>query len=200
MSDARGIERRRGVQEFGEEKNWKFQWKEFVSDFVEKRRGEFGRTHLNVGARKGNGSEKKHERGSENIKIVLFCFSAASRVLVALVALVARWTVEPFDSSGELALSLADAQGIDWTVKATAGVFVRWDALYFLDIAKHGGYSYEQQHAFFPLLPILMRSIVRFLLQPMGLLNWISNDSAYLLSGIIISHSAFILATTQLYR
>jgi hypothetical protein len=34
---------------------------------------------------------------------------------------------------------------------------VRWDAVYFLGIAERGGYAYEQEFAFFPGLPLLMR-------------------------------------------
>ena len=36
-------------------------------------------------------------------------------------------------------------------------MYLRWDALYFHDIAWKGGYAYEQIHAFFPLLPALVR-------------------------------------------
>ncbi|TPX71165.1 hypothetical protein SpCBS45565_g01353 [Spizellomyces sp. 'palustris'] len=36
--------------------------------------------------------------------------------------------------------------------------FVRWDAVYFLKIAE-AGYTYEQEFAFFPGLPLLMRAL-----------------------------------------
>jgi phosphatidylinositol glycan class V len=39
-----------------------------------------------------------------------------------------------------------------------ASIYLRWDAFYFLHIAEEG-YLFEQEHAFFPLLPLLMRLI-----------------------------------------
>ena len=41
-------------------------------------------------------------------------------------------------------------------IEGLLGMFVRWDAIYFLSLSEHG-YVYEQQHAFFPLLPLLTR-------------------------------------------
>lgn len=53
-----------------------------------------------------------------------------------------------YDSSAEIQL--------DSPIKHILNVFLRWDALYFLHIAEKG-YVYEQETAFFPVMPLLSR-------------------------------------------
>ncbi|ORX89815.1 mannosyltransferase [Basidiobolus meristosporus CBS 931.73] len=66
--------------------------------------------------------------------------------------------------------------------------FVRWDAFYFVHIAEEG-YIYEQEYAFFPMLPFLMKGI-----------SATDHKSILVLSGIIISNVSFALATATLYH
>ncbi|KAI8900752.1 GPI mannosyltransferase 2 [Globomyces pollinis-pini] len=72
---------------------------------------------------------------------------------------------------------------------------VRWDAVYFLDIAK-SGYRLENQHAFFPALPLLMR-FVRLLFDPN---HTMCHEAANTVAGLMISNVAFVLAATALFR
>ena len=75
--------------------------------------------------------------------------------------------------------------------------FVRWDAVYFLSIADRG-YIYENEHAFFPGLPILL-NFVNELFSPF-LSFFPSRIVRLTLSGIFISNFFFILAAAELYQ
>lgn len=63
----------------------------------------------------------------------------------------------------------------------------RWDTVYFLKIAREG-YQYEQQAAFMPGLPVLMRTAGRF------------SDHNALLSGMVWSAIAGVGAALCLYK
>ncbi|KAH9386533.1 GPI mannosyltransferase 2 [Nematocida major] len=63
---------------------------------------------------------------------------------------------------------------------------VRWDALYFYRIAKHG-YTEENMTAFFPLYPMLIRALA-----------WLG--LSYTLSGALISNGSFLASALVLHR
>ena len=74
---------------------------------------------------------------------------------------------------------------------------VRWDAVYFVSMSLEG-YVFEQQHAFFPLLPWLTRLLAHTLLIPLGLVA--SPVSVHVVAGVIVTNVAFVLAAVVLYR
>lgn len=76
-------------------------------------------------------------------------------------------------------------------------MYVRWDAFYFVSQAKDG-YRFEQQHAFFPLLPSLIHLMANTLLMPLGLVA--SPVSVHVVAGVLITNVAFVLAAVVLYR
>ena len=62
-----------------------------------------------------------------------------NRAILTVVGIMSYYTGTPYDSS----------HTID---KSDVNLFVVWDALYFKHIAQHG-YTFEQEYAFFPVLP-----------------------------------------------
>lgn len=79
-----------------------------------------------------------------------------TRLVLTLIAIVSNWIAGDFDSSAEIILPpTKDAPITTELLKMIIKPLVRWDAMYFLDIAKNG-YQFEQQLAFFPLYPALM--------------------------------------------
>ncbi|KAK9888819.1 hypothetical protein WA026_001042 [Henosepilachna vigintioctopunctata] len=73
--------------------------------------------------------------------------------------------------------------------------FLRWDAHYFMHIAKYG-YTYENTLAFFPLYPVLGTLFAKiFCIQ-----NVISTDSALLLTFIILNIVFFIFSALTLFE
>lgn len=89
----------------------------------------------------------------------IYKFSLLSRLFTVGLCLVTGYltldydvssTLE-FDVSSTLEFNISTAEAIAPALKA----FVRWDAVYFVDIAENG-YSREQQFAFFPGYPLLV--------------------------------------------
>lgn len=65
---------------------------------------------------------------------------------------------QPFDSSSDLLQPPQPTSALDRWLKSLFGVFLRWDAVYFHQVAVRG-YWYEQEYAFFPLLPFLIEQL-----------------------------------------
>lgn len=72
--------------------------------------------------------------------------------------------------------------------------FARWDAVYFLRIAD-SGYQYEQQHAFFPLFPALLRLGAK-VFERIGL----SIPTGCMLTGFIISNLAHFFTMVNTFK
>ncbi|XP_066138434.1 GPI mannosyltransferase 2 [Euwallacea fornicatus] len=85
---------------------------------------------------------------------------------------------------------------IDKSISTLLGGFVRWDAHYFMHIAKYG-YTYEHSLAFFPFYPFL-GSIIAKTLAPF--LYFMSTDSLLLVSFIAINTFIFKQTSLVLFR
>ncbi|KAJ3302621.1 hypothetical protein HDV03_004806 [Kappamyces sp. JEL0829] len=112
----------------------------------------------------------------------ILAWAAGSRMATLAFALLAGWLADDYDTSTQ-------------TDSAWWRPLIRWDAVYFLDIAENG-YKYEQQFAFFPGLPLLMR-LLAALLDP---LSYLSTRTSIVLAGILISNLCFVAAALALYR
>ncbi|RKP27861.1 GPI mannosyltransferase 2 [Syncephalis pseudoplumigaleata] len=126
--------------------------------------------------------------------------AVASRFAVFSLALASHRYIRDYDASVDTLLGPdADADGklLEPWLRPFASVYLRWDAFYFLHIAEEG-YLFEQEHAFFPLLPLLMRWMAATVFSPLHYV--LSHRMVLLLSGIVISNVAFILAACSLYR
>ncbi|ORX39481.1 mannosyltransferase [Piromyces finnis] len=126
-------------------------------------------------------------------------YAIQSRCLIWIIALISKIFVNEHDSSASLILS--DKQQnysyLDHLVIKLFGVFIRWDSFFFYHIAENG-YVYEQETAFFPFLPYMMRFLSNSILYPLQyILNY---KSVLLISGVLIVNVSFVLATITLYK
>ncbi|ORY96337.1 GPI mannosyltransferase 2 [Syncephalastrum racemosum] len=122
----------------------------------------------------------------------VYAFAATSRVLVISVGIASFLWTGTYDSSADLELGPPES----WA-QSCLNTFLRWDAIYFNHIANRG-YIYEQQHAFFPLLPLCARVLANTVLAPLHSL--IGTEYTTLLAGILITNVAFVLAAGALYQ
>ena len=84
-----------------------------------------------------------------------------------------------------------------WPIKALFGGYDNWDSQYYLTIAERG-YADEQFLVFFPLYPLLIRTMSLTLLYPLSL--FLPFCSTLLLSGWLLTNVSFVIATGLLYR
>ncbi|KAK4880491.1 hypothetical protein RN001_008637 [Aquatica leii] len=83
----------------------------------------------------------------------------------------------------------------DDVVETTFGGLLRWDAQYFMHIAKYG-YTHENTLAFFPLYPLIIRAIASVI---STLITCLNEDSILLLTFISFNTFVFVKAATTLY-
>ncbi|KAJ2764607.1 ER membrane glycoprotein subunit of the GPI transamidase complex-like protein, partial [Coemansia nantahalensis] len=124
-------------------------------------------------------------------------WAAASRAAVLALALAGRAVIGDHDASAQLVVAEAAGSLAARAARAVALVALRWDALYFVHIAG-GGYVYEQEHAFFPLLPALMRLAADTVLAPVAAA--VGAPAALALAGAAVSNVCFVLAAATLYE
>ncbi|PIA18221.1 mannosyltransferase [Coemansia reversa NRRL 1564] len=122
-------------------------------------------------------------------------YAALSRVASLTLGVVANLVIDDYDASAQLVLSSGGSLPVQ-VLRLLARVVMRWDAFYFVHIADVG-YVYEQEHAFFPLLPILMRLVTRTALTPLVVL--VGRQETLALAGAAISSVCFALAAVALY-
>ncbi|KAK5647027.1 hypothetical protein RI129_005491 [Pyrocoelia pectoralis] len=84
----------------------------------------------------------------------------------------------------------------DNLVHKSLGGFLRWDAQYFMHIAKYG-YTHENTIAFFPLYPLMVRIIASLMKYFITFLN---EDSLLLLTFITLNTVLFSKAAIELYK
>lgn len=128
----------------------------------------------------------------------LVAFSVLYKIFIVLAAVLSDYSAEDYDTSSQLLL-VGNPHWVPRFLAVSMQSFVRWDAVHFLTIAHNNGYSFEQQFAFFPGLPILMRAVASTLLKPLELLQ-VDEISLLALSGVLISNISSVLAAWVLFR
>ncbi|KAG0092594.1 hypothetical protein BGZ92_009276 [Podila epicladia] len=122
-------------------------------------------------------------------------YALLSRLTIWAIAAASHALIQDYDSALDLILPIETTP--QRLFKSIIGVFLRWDAFYFVHIAEHG-YVFEQAHAFFPLLPISMRLVANTVLAPLSLL--MTYQQQLVLAGVLVANGSFIIASVQLYR
>jgi len=102
-------------------------------------------------------NDTSNSKNKPNIKTIVK-YAIQSRCLIWIISVISHIFVNEHDSSASLILSdnQQNYSTLDHIVIKLFGVFIRWDSFFFYHIAENG-YIYEQETAFFPFLPLMMR-------------------------------------------
>lgn len=125
---------------------------------------------------------------------------AVSRAALAIIALLGFHLLPiPFKGTKWELATNGNVHNIAGHVSANAhplvNMWARWDALWYLDIAKHGYWFVPGKRssvAFFPLYPYLIRGL--HYLMPLA------RDAGWLLVGIVVSNASLLIALVYFYK
>ena len=126
-----------------------------------------------------------------------------SKLVYILVILLTGLIAVPFDQNTDILLSSSFYSShsnhvtskLDILLKKAFSGFIRWDALYFVNIATDG-YRFEQLYAFFPLLPLVMRYGSKLLC----FLPNVSEVAKVTLVGVIFTNICHVMSSILLYN
>ncbi|KAI7849426.1 GPI mannosyltransferase 2 [Circinella umbellata] len=121
----------------------------------------------------------------------VYAFAIASRLTTITIAILSYLTTGTYDSSADIQLASSSL------IQRCLSVFLRWDALYFVHIARQG-YIYEQEHAFFPGLPLVSRYLAQTVFSPIQ--TYLGEQHTIILAGALVTNISFILAAGSLFK
>jgi len=130
---------------------------------------------------------------------LLYLFLAVKATLFSI-AFICATCVHPYNTSIVMILFPKKEPFIslvDLWVKLLLRPFASWDGAYFMTISLKG-YIYEQEHAFFPLYPILVRGMADTVLRPFHQL--ISLPGRCILSAVAISNLCHLVSVFTLFE
>lgn len=135
-----------------------------------------------------------------SLKRKVFYFALISRVFVIILSAVSNFILPDHDA--HVFISPSDPSDVtvsvcDVMIKQVLGGLVRWDGQYFLHIVLYG-YTYENCLAFFPLFPILVRTLTTILYYPLQII--LSKYSVALISYCFINMFCFLKAAVTLFE
>lgn len=139
-----------------------------------------------------------NNKSKKNLKTIIK-YAFLSRLFIWILSLISHMVVREHDSSASLILNdnTQHYSLLDQLVIKLFGVFIRWDSFFFYHIAENG-YVYEQETAFFPFLPYMMKFLSNTILYPLQI--FLNYKCVLLISGVLIVNVSFVLATATLYR
>ncbi|CAG9460593.1 unnamed protein product [Pedinophyceae sp. YPF-701] len=147
------------------------------------------------------GKRRTCASGGQLVRVALV--ASASRLAILALMLLAGWLVSEYDDSAPLPHECPGSELHDpvvadrWPVADVLEKALVWDSVHMAHAARCG-YSYENQYAFFPLLPWALRTLTRTLLAPVA--PHLGHLASMALAGLLLSNAAFVAAAVYLYR
>ncbi|KAI8341220.1 GPI mannosyltransferase 2 [Chlamydoabsidia padenii] len=123
----------------------------------------------------------------------IYYFATLTRIVTIILGVLSYTWTKSYDTSTDLILPTNTA----YNHLHFLNIFVRWDAVYFLHIAEHG-YVYEQETAFFPLLPYVSNYLSQTVFMPLQ--QFVGRQYTIVIVGALITNLSFVLAAGYLYK
>ncbi|XP_062848217.1 palmitoyltransferase ZDHHC18-A [Trichomycterus rosablanca] len=123
-------------------------------------------------------------------------FAAFTRVLALLLQAVLNAAIPDHPADAFSPPRAEKPLLLDPLIEVLFGGLGRWDAEHFLFIAERG-YLYEHNHAFFPLFPLILRSVAATLLWPLS--DFLTFRGRLLVAVSILNSAVFLLSAVALY-
>lgn len=124
-------------------------------------------------------------------------FALLSRILAVFFQMVFNSLIPDHNADAFRMPRLHSPSNGDVLLDILFGGFSRWDAQHFLFIAEFG-YIYEQNFAFLPLFPVILRALAETLLGPLQ--PWLGLHSRLLLASTLLNTVIFVLSAVVLYQ
>ena len=141
-------------------------------------------------------SESKSKSVYRNLLVVFL----SVKFIIFSLAHISVLYVSPNNYAADLILFEHDDLNIfDKFLKYFVRPFIRWDAIHMLAIARDG-YIFENQFAFFPLLPVFCRYISQIFLKCLGLKQIVSIEALISFVALLFVNLSHFIATIILFR
>ena len=141
---------------------------------------------------------RKQKRQKPVFFQLLMLFLTVKTVIVSL-ALISAAMVVPSNTATNLILGRGHVlSSFDKYLKQFLTPFIRWDAIHILAIARDG-YIFENQFAFFPLLPATCSLMAKGLLA-CGLGKFVAIEALIGISAFILTNACHYLASLLLFK
>ncbi|TSQ69502.1 GPI mannosyltransferase 2 [Bagarius yarrelli] len=133
--------------------------------------------------------------GKKDVQIIVQ-FAAFTRVLSLILQAVLNALIPDHEADAFSPPRSEETLFLDHTTELLFGGLSRWDAEHFLFIAEHG-YLYEHNFAFFPLFPLVLRSLSTILLWPLS--PFLTVHGRLLVTVAIANSALFVTSAVALY-
>lgn len=119
-----------------------------------------------------------------------------AKLITLIFVLLSAYLFKPHCGNTELLVDEHEPLSrFDEVVKTVLSPLARWDSNYFIRIALEG-YKYEQQHAFFPLFPLMLRAGA----ESLRFIPSLSSLSRVMIVGVFLSNVCHFLTMTNIFR
>ncbi|XP_053349865.1 palmitoyltransferase ZDHHC18-A [Clarias gariepinus] len=127
---------------------------------------------------------------------IIVRFAAFTRVLALILQAVLNALIPDHEADAFSPPRAEEPLILDHTIEILFSGLGRWDAEHFLFIAEHG-YLYEHNFAFFPLFPLVLRTLATVLLWPVS--PFLTVRGRLLVTVAVANSTLFVLSAVTLY-
>jgi phosphatidylinositol glycan class V len=119
----------------------------------------------------------------------ILCLCIVTRIMMILALILSNICLPDHNATGVYTFELEDIE-----ISNVWLSFTKWDAAYFLQIARNG-YQFESSFAFFPLYPLCIKFVGMFIAK----LTSLSDNISTIVAGVVVSNVCFVITVALLW-